>query len=61
MNVYPGPELMGHPDLQVDLSSFEPLITSESLKDLENAYLDVSVVISNDSYAWVYMNKMLMS
>lgn len=41
MNVYPGPELMHHPDLQVDLSSLEPLIRPESLKELENEYLKV--------------------
>lgn len=41
MNVYPGPELMAHPDLQVDLSNMEPLINPESLKALENEYLKV--------------------
>lgn len=42
MNVYPGQELMGHPDLQVDLSDMAPLITPESLKELENEYLKVN-------------------
>lgn len=41
MNVYPGPELMAHPDLKVDLSNMEPLIRPESLKELENEYLKV--------------------
>lgn len=41
MNVYPGPELMSHPDLQVDLSNLKPLITETSLKELENEYLKV--------------------
>lgn len=41
MNIYPGPELMSHPDLQVDLSSLEPLINERSLKELENEYLKV--------------------
>lgn len=41
MNVYPGPELMGHSDLMVDLSNMEPLISPESLKELENEYLKV--------------------
>lgn len=41
MNVYPGQELMAHPDLQVDLSDKEPLIRPESLKELENEYLKV--------------------
>lgn len=41
MNSYPGPELMSHPDLQVDLSSLEPLINERSLKELENEYLKV--------------------
>lgn len=41
MNVYPGPELMAHPDLMVDLSNMEPLISPESLKELENEYLKV--------------------
>lgn len=41
MNTYPGHELMGHPDLQIDLSNMEPLIRPESLKELENEYLKV--------------------
>lgn len=41
MNCYPGPELMSHPDLQVDLSNLEPLINERSLKELENEYLKV--------------------
>lgn len=41
MNVYPGPELMSHPELNVDLSTFDPLIRPESLKELEKAYLMV--------------------
>lgn len=40
-NEYPGPNLMQHPDLQVDLSNMEPLLTAESLKELENEYLKV--------------------
>lgn len=43
MNIYPGHDLMDHPELKVDLSSLEPLIRPESLKELENAYLDVSL------------------
>lgn len=42
MNEYPGAKLMGHPDLQVDLSGMEPLIKSELLKELENEYLKVN-------------------
>lgn len=42
MNEYPGAKLMGHPDLQVDLSGMEPLINSELLKELENEYLKVN-------------------
>lgn len=41
MNIYPGPELMSHPDLQVDLANLEPLINERSLKELENEYLKV--------------------
>lgn len=44
MNVYPGPELMGHSDLMVDLSNMEPLISPESLKELENEYLKVGSI-----------------
>lgn len=40
-NEYPGPKLMQHPDLQVDLSNMEPLLKAESLKELENEYLKV--------------------
>lgn len=42
MNVYPGSELMSHPELRVDLSSLPPLIKPELLKDLENEYLKVN-------------------
>lgn len=42
MNEYPGAKLMGHPDLQVDLSDMEPLIKSDLLKELENEYLKVA-------------------
>lgn len=45
MNVYPGPELMAHPELKVDLTSLPPLIKEDSLKELEYAYLKVFVVI----------------
>lgn len=48
MNIYPGHELMHHPDLQVDLSDMEPLIRPESLKELENEYLKVSSLQSAD-------------
>lgn len=41
MNIYPGPELMSHPELKVDLSTLDPLIRPESLKELEKAYLMV--------------------
>lgn len=40
MNVYPGPELMGHPELNINLD-LAPLINEKSLKELENAYLKV--------------------
>lgn len=45
MNIYPGQELMSHPDLQVDLSSLEPLINERSLKELENEYLKVRLSV----------------
>lgn len=42
MNVYPGIELMGHPELKVDISGLPPLIKSDSLQALKNEYLKVS-------------------
>lgn len=45
MNIYPGQELMSHPDLQVDLSNLEPLINERSLKELENEYLKVRLSV----------------
>lgn len=41
MNVYPGPDLMSHPELDVNLTALDPLIRPESLKELERAYLAV--------------------
>lgn len=40
-NVYPGKDLMSHPELNVDLTKLDPLIGQESLKELEKAYLSV--------------------
>lgn len=42
MNVYPGPDLMGHTELKVDLSTLPSLIKQDSLKELEHEYLRVS-------------------
>lgn len=41
MNVYPGIELMSHPDLKVDISGLPALIKDESLQALKNDYLKV--------------------
>lgn len=41
MNIYPGPELMGHPELRVDLSILPSLIQKDSLEQLEHEYLKV--------------------
>lgn len=42
MNIYPGIELMGHPELKVDMSGLPPLIKSDLLKSLKNEYLKVN-------------------
>lgn len=40
-NTYPGPELMAHPDLQVDIETLVgPLLQPELLTSLEDAYLN---------------------
>lgn len=42
MNIYPGIELMGHPELKVDMSGLPPLIKSDQLNSLKNEYLKVN-------------------
>lgn len=39
MNTYCGPELMSHPELNVDLTLVQSLISAELLKELETQYL----------------------
>lgn len=41
MNSYPGIDLMRHPDLNVDISKYEPLIKPDLMKELESEYLKV--------------------
>lgn len=41
MNTYPGIELMGHPELKVDMSGYPPLINADHLQSLKNEYLKV--------------------
>lgn len=42
MNVYPGEELMGHTELNINLADLTSLINEASLKELEHAYLKVT-------------------
>lgn len=56
MNIYPGQELMSHPDLQVDLSSLEPLINERSLKELENEYLKVRLSFCPAKCVGIFLN-----
>lgn len=39
LNTYPGPELMQHPDLMVDLTQLEPLLSEDVLETLQDEYL----------------------
>ncbi|XP_063534588.1 exocyst complex component 3 [Cydia strobilella] len=39
LNTYPGTELMGSPELNIDVSTLPPLLSEESLRDLCDEYL----------------------
>ncbi|XP_067000156.2 exocyst complex component 3 [Anabrus simplex] len=39
MNTYSGPELMQHPELNVDTSSIGPLLSNDVVQELQNQYL----------------------
>lgn len=39
MNTYTGPELMQHPDLNIDMRDFGPLLSKEIVNDLQERYL----------------------
>lgn len=39
LTTYTGPELMSHPELNIDMSSYEPLLGEQIIKDLEKLYL----------------------
>lgn len=41
MNTYPGPELMTHPELNIDLSSLGPLMKKQMLDEMEAKYLQI--------------------
>lgn len=60
-NIYPGHELMQHPDLKVDLSDMQPLIKPESLKELENEYLRVIIYIHKYIYILKWKQNILWS
>ncbi|XP_036607527.1 exocyst complex component 3-like protein [Trichosurus vulpecula] len=42
LHIYPGPEMMGHPDLspEADISELEPLLSLEAVERLERAYTE---------------------
>ncbi|XP_043838284.1 exocyst complex component 3-like protein [Dromiciops gliroides] len=42
LHVYPGPEMMGHPDLspEADISELEPLLSPEAVEQLERTYTE---------------------
>ena len=39
LNTYPGPELMSHPELKIDINQYEPLLPESLIDDLEQRYL----------------------
>jgi len=41
MNTYTGPELMQHPELNVDMSSVGPLLNNSVIDSLQQQYLTV--------------------
>lgn len=46
LNVYAGPELMGHPSLNINVAKLGPLLENKVLEDLISEYLLVSYTIS---------------
>jgi exocyst complex component 3 len=43
MNTYTGPELMQHPELNVDMSSVGPLLNNSVIDSLQQQYLKVGL------------------
>ncbi|KAK6623223.1 hypothetical protein RUM43_009075 [Polyplax serrata] len=39
LNTYPGTELMSHPELSIDVTQYEPLLSEELIDDLQMKYL----------------------
>lgn len=46
LNTYPGVELMQHPELNIDLSGFKPLLSDETLNEMQDQYLQVNLLQS---------------
>lgn len=42
LNTYPGTELMGSSELNIDVSTLPPLLSEESLQKLQDEYLQVT-------------------
>lgn len=45
LNTYPGHELMGNSELNIDVSTLPQLLSEEIMKKLEDEYLQVSIMI----------------
>lgn len=50
MNTYTGPELMQHPELNIDTSSIGPLLNNAVIDSLQQQYLKVSSYPGNSVY-----------
>ncbi|XP_060803680.1 exocyst complex component 3 isoform X2 [Amyelois transitella] len=48
LNTYPGNELMGNSELNIDVSTLPQLLSEDIMKKLENEYLEVTETISKD-------------
>lgn len=43
LNTYPGNELMGSSELNIDVSTLPPLLSKETMQKLQDEYLQVSI------------------
>ena len=55
LNVYAGPELMGHPTLNLNIAKLGPLLEDEVLQGLISEYINVSAIACMLYYIFPYL------
>lgn len=45
---------MQHPELNIDLSTFEPLLSDETLNEMQDLYLQVLIMFQSTSFSQLF-------